>query len=316
MSQGAEAGEQASSAMRQLLEAPKLALDRAPVLQAIFDRMAAECADEMRAFCTSTCTFMLNGIKAGNTWDLLEPYEDGFGAFFLAVEWDALVVIGCDRRFVFSIIEAMYGADGTEAPYESGRPFTALEIRVVREILGRAAAALQAQVATVAPTTLKLERTETSLDFATIGLRDAPAIMAQLISQVMDGGGRMFVLIPNAALAPFRKRLERDRPVETPAVDPSWSRQMQLELGRTEVLLTAAMDGPQMTLEQICALRPGQLLVLKSTPETPLAVEAEEHLLFRATLGQSKGAFTIRIERKVDEREELLSNILAGDEAG
>ena len=231
MAKGADATNTANSGMRQLLEAPKLALDRAPVLQAIFDRLAGACADEMRAFCHAPCTFMLNGIKAGSTWDLLEPYEDGFGAVYYSPEWDAHIVIGCDRRFIFSIIEAMYGADGAEAAYESNRAFSALEVRAMKAVLGRAAVALQTQFGVVATTSFKFERAETALDFATIGLADAPALMAQLISQVMDGGGRLFVLIPNAALAPLRKRLERDRPAEPPrsisrlvAADPNGAR--------------------------------------------------------------------------------------------
>ena len=308
--------ERPGDGMRRLLDAPKIALDKAPVLQAVFDRLATECADLMREFSSASCTFMLNGISTGNTWDLLEAYETGIGGIFLATEWDARIVLGCDRRFVFSIVEAMYGADGTEAPFESDRPFSALEVRVIKEVLAAAARVLERQLAGVCPTSLMLERTETTLDFSTIGLSDAPALMAQLISQVMDGGGRLFVLIPNAALAPFRKRLERDRPSEPARVDPTWSRHIQAELGRAEVQISAVLDGPSLTLARLGRLRPGQILVLDATPDSAIALEAEGQVLFKAKVGQSRGAFTVSIERRIDEREELLSDILGGAEPG
>lgn len=301
--------------LKQLIEAPKPALDKAPVLQAVFDRLASSCADGMREFCSAPCTFILNGISSGSTWDLLEAYETGFGAIFLSPEWDARIVIGCDRRFAFSIVEAMFGADGSEAPLEGDRPLTALEGRVVREILINTAVALQGQLAPICSTTFTFERTETTLDFSTIGLRDAPALMAQLIIQVMDGGGRLFVLIPNSALAPFRKLIERDRPVVASHVDPAWSRQLQLELGRAEVELCAVLEGPQMSLGAISRLRPGQILPLNASPSTPIGLQVEDKGLFTAKLGQSKGFFTVCIDRRVDEREELLSEILSSQPA-
>jgi flagellar motor switch protein FliM len=298
--------------LKRLIDAPKLAFDKAPVLHAVFDRLAGSCADGMRSFCSAPSTFMLNGLSSGSTWDLLEAYETGFGAIFHSPEWDARIVIGCDRRFAFSIVEAMFGADGSEPPLDGDRPLTTLEGRIVREILIDTAAALRAQLAFICDTTFHFERTETSLDFSTIGLSDAPAVMAQLIIQVMDGGGRLFVLIPNNALAPFRKRLERDRPPEAVHVDSAWSRQLLLELGRTEIELKAVLDGSQLSLKAMSRLQPGQILPLDASSSTPIGLEAEDKVLFMAKLGQSKGYFTVCIERRVDEREELLNELLGG----
>lgn len=311
MATGNGLGNKPVDGVKQLIEAPKLALDKAPVLQAVFDRLASSCSDGMRTFCSAACSFMLNGVSSGNTWDLLEAYETGFGAIFYSPEWDARIVIGCDRRFAFSIVEAMFGADGSESPLESDRPLTSLECRLVREILINSADGLQRQFASICNVSFHFERTETTLDFSTIGLSDAPALMAQLIIQVMDGGGRMFVLIPNGALAPFRKQLERDRPLEPVQVDPAWSRQLLLELGRAEVELKAVIEGSDMSLQALSRLHPGQIIPLHASQNTPIGLEAEDKVLFTAMLGQSKGYFTVCIQRRVDEREELMSEILA-----
>ena len=301
--------------LRQLIDAPRLALDKAPVLHAVFDRFCAAAADGMRAYCSNACTFKMNGIAAGNTWDLLEAYENGFGAFFHAPEWDARIIIGCDRRLVFSIVEAMYGADGTESPNESDRQLTALEIRVMREIATTAAEWLRQQLVPVCQTSFIYERTDTTLDFSTIGMRDAPAIRAQFVGQIINGGGRLFVLVPNAALTPFRKRLEQAGPTETHNVDPVWAQTMQRELSRTQVEITATLEGPQMTLAALSMLRPGQIIALNSSADSLTALEVEDQVLFMAKLGQAKGDFTVCIERRLDEREELLNQILGGSTA-
>jgi flagellar motor switch protein FliM len=59
-------------------------------------------------------------------------------------------------------------------------------------------------------------------------------------------------------------------------------------------------------------LQPGQILPLDASSSTPIGLEAEDKVLFMAKLGQSKGYFTVCIERRVDEREELLNELLGG----
>lgn len=298
--------------LRHLIDAPKFALDKAPVLHAVFERFCSAIAEGMRQYCATPCAFMMNGIAAGHAGDLLAACQNDFGAIFHSPEWDARTVIGCDRRFAFAIIEAMYGADGTEPPHESDRQLTALEIRVMREIAATTAQLLREQLAPICQTSFVFERTETTLDSSTIGMSDAPAIMAQFESRIMNGGGRLFVLIPNAALLPFRKRLERPEPADTQTVDPVWAQTMQRELNRTQVEITATLEGPQMTLAALSQLRAGQIIALNSSAHAPMALEVEDQVLFMAKLGQAKGVFTVCIERRLDERAELLSQILGG----
>ena len=118
-----------------MFEPAKLALDRAPVLRGVFDRLAGSCGDALRQICVPPCTFMLNSVTTGNTWDLVEGYEDGICGIYYSVDWDARIIIGLDRRFVFSLAEAMYGGDGTEASYESDRQFSSIECRAMKEML-------------------------------------------------------------------------------------------------------------------------------------------------------------------------------------
>jgi flagellar motor switch protein FliM len=316
MSQQAHTTGSSQAAARTLIEAAKFSLDRAPVLQALFERLAGMCGEGMRALCTPACTFMSNGLSIGSTWDLVEPYEDGLGGIYYAREWDARIIIGCDRRFVFSLVDAMFGGDGTEPPYAGDRAYSTIEIRSLKEALGVAATALQTLFLPIAPTAFALERIETRLDFSTLGVGDAPAVMAQFVVQLLDGGGRLFVLIPQAALAPFRKRFEREPPPDSPNNDPVWSRQMQTEIGRAEVPLYGTMDGPSITLAAIAAFKVGQILNLGVTPESLVTLEGEGQALFRCRLGQSKGLFTLRVEESVDEQQLLLSEIINGSRTG
>src|SRR5688572_33193103 len=86
--------------VQKLLEPPKLSIDRLPVLHTIFERVATICSEHLRQYCAAPTTFFVNQVKTGNSWDILESYEDGVAVVYYIPEWDANVLIWVDRTFV------------------------------------------------------------------------------------------------------------------------------------------------------------------------------------------------------------------------
>lgn len=296
--------------VQKLLEPPKLSVDRLPVLHSIFERLASSCSEQLRQYCAAPTTIFVNQVKTGNSWDVLESYEDSIAAIYYVPEWDANVLIGVDRKFVFSLLEATYGADGSEAPFDSDRPFSNFEARFAREILSTAADELAAGFETAASISLKLARVETKLEFTILGPNDVPVVVAQLLFQVMDMGGRMFVLIPQAAVYPIRKKLEREhQPVSLPN-DPRWTRQMQRGVANTDVRLQAILEKQVMTLADVSQFQVGQVLQLRTHSHDLIGLESGSELLFRCKLAQANGNFIVVIEMPVSSRDEFLGEIL------
>ncbi|MGF1622914.1 MAG: flagellar motor switch protein FliM [Rhodomicrobiaceae bacterium] len=279
-----------------LLETPKLSIDKLPVLHSIFERVATTCSENLRRFCAAPTTFFVNQVKGDNAWDVLEDYEDAIAATFYVPEWDSTILIGVERKFVFSLIEASYGSDGTETPYESDRPFSNFESRFIKQFLIDAATALESCFESVTQVSFRLDRLETSIEFTVLGPTDMPVVVAQVLFQVMDNGGRMFILLPQAALYPIRKKLAREhQPVSHPN-DPRWAQRMQRGISTTDVTLQAVLETRTMTLGEIKNLKVGQLLQLRAHARDLIAVQAGTEQLFRARLGQSNGKFMFIIE--------------------
>ncbi len=55
-----------------LKEIAKLSLDRLPVLNSIFENMAATCVERFRDYCSPAFTAFVNQVASGDSWDLLE----------------------------------------------------------------------------------------------------------------------------------------------------------------------------------------------------------------------------------------------------
>lgn len=292
-----------------LKEIAKLSLDRLPVLNAIFETMALTCVERFRDYCSPAFSAFVNQVASGDSWDLLEASADSIAVIFYCREWDARVILGLERRLVFSVIEAMYGGDGSELPFDSTRPFTALETRIGRVVCEFAAKALQDAFGTVCEITLMPERTETALEFTTLGQNSVMMIEAKILFQVLDQGGVMFVLIPQSAMNPIRQKLERERKPLPSSVDPRWTSALTSRVSKAEIVLNAVIEGRSIPLDDILRLDVGKTIELNGTDKS-IVLECEGDRLFRGRLGQSHGHFTITVETPV--QDELTTDDVAG----
>ena len=219
---------------------------------------------------------------------------------FYCREWDARILLGLERRLIFAILEAMFGGDGSEQPFDGTRPFTALEMRVGRLVCEFAAKALEAAFGTVCEISLVYERTETALEFTTLGQNSMIMIEAKILFQVLDQGGVMFVLIPQNSMNPIRQKLERERKPVPSSYDPRWTNALTSRVSKAEVILNAVIEGKNIELDDIVRLEVGKTLELSGTDQN-IILECEGDRLFRGRLGQARGNFTITVDAPLNE---------------
>jgi flagellar motor switch protein FliM len=281
-----------------LRQAPRLPLERMPALPAVFEKVSQACIEAFRDYCAAPVTAFVNQLDLTQSWDMLEVFEDSIGVIFHASDWDVPVLIGLERRFVFALLEGMYGGDGTEKPFETSRPFTSLEMKLGRAVCDIAAAALQEALQPSAPLTLTFEKIEGRLEFTSLGPKDMTVLTVQILFQVLDQGGRLFVLIPQAGLYPIRKSFEQTRSVAAPASakDPLWQEKMQAGVSTAQVELAASLDALPMTLTDIVNLAEGDMIALADDDRNVL-LSCEGQPVFVGALGQDKGMLTVTIER-------------------
>lgn len=300
-------GKQGHAISDKLLEAAGITVDRLPMLHVIFDRVATYCADGLRQLSASPSYFSVSNIESGRIGDILEFYEsNAVAAMFHAVEWDTRILVGFDRDFIFTMVEVLFGSDGAEPPVDEERAFSNIEMRVAETLFAEAGKALGSAFAPVARSSFKLERMETRMDFAIIGRRNNMSVVAKLLIQALGRGGEMFVIIPQSALSPMRQNLAHVLSGDGGGVDPRWTRQMEAEVRRTRVDLTAILEERMITLGDVARLEVGQILELQATPQTPVRLQCNGQPLYSCRLGQSGGVYTLRIEDEIDPQQEFI----------
>ena len=136
-----------------LLDAAGLSVDRLPMLHVIFDRMSTSCAEHLRHMAASPMYYSLSGIESGRITEILEMYEaNAVAGIFHAPEWDSHILIGFDRDFIYTMVEVLFGSDGSEPPVEEARGFSNIELRMAQTLFEQVAKALQASFSLIADT--------------------------------------------------------------------------------------------------------------------------------------------------------------------
>ena len=294
-----------------LLDAGGLSLDRLPMLHVIFDRMSTSCAEHLRHMAASPMYYSLSGLESGRITEILEMYEaNAVAGIFHAPEWDSHILIGFDRDFIYTMVEVLFGSDGSEPPVEEARGFSNIELKMAQTLFEQVAKALQASFSLVVDTKFKLERIETRMDFAVIGRRNNQAVAAKFLLQALNRGGEMFVIIPQSVLNPMRKALSHVVTGESSGRDPRWMKQIATEVKKTEVTLKAVLEERFLTLGEIADLKIGDVIELQATPRSRVKLESNQHGLFWCHIGQSDGSYVLKVDEHIDQEKEFLDDVL------
>ncbi len=294
-----------------LLDAAGLSVDRLPMLHVIFDRMSTSCAEHLRHMAASPMYYSLSGIESGRITEILEMYEaNAVAGIFHAPEWDSHILIGFDRDFIYTMVEVLFGSDGSEPPIEEARGFSNIELRMAQTLFEQVAKALQASFSLIADTKFKLERIETRMDFAIIGRRNNQAVAAKFLLQALNRGGEMFVIIPQSVLNPMRKALSHVVTGESSGRDPRWMKQIATEVKKTEVTLKAVLEERFLSLGEIADLKVGDVIELQATPRSRIKLEGNHQGLFWCHIGQSEGSYVLKVDEHIDQEKEFLDDVL------
>ncbi|WP_114943982.1 flagellar motor switch protein FliM [Microvirga calopogonii] len=294
-----------------LLDAAGLSLDRLPMLHVIFDRMSTSCAEHLRHMAASPMYYSLSGLESGRITEILEMYEsNAVAGIFHAPEWDSHILIGFDRDFIYTMVEVLFGSDGSEPPVEEPRGFSNIELKMAQTLFEQVAKALQASFSLVVDTKFKLERIETRMDFAVIGRRNNQAVAAKFLLQALNRGGEMFVIIPQSVLNPMRKALSQVVTGESSGRDPRWMKQIATEVKKTEVTLKAVLEERFLSLGEIADLKIGDVIELQATPRSRVKLESNQQGLFWCHIGQSEGSYVLKVDELIDQEKEFLDDVL------
>jgi flagellar motor switch protein FliM len=300
-----------STAPERLFDSAGISIERLPLLRVIFDRLATHCAENARQLSTAPAYFTVSSVKTERIGAILEAAEGkAIVSMLHAQAWDARIMIGLDNKLVFGLVEALFGGDGSEPPYTENRSLTNIEMRVAQKTLDIIARSLQTALSVIQEMHFKFERLETRMDFAVIAPRNSFAVLAKLNLRILGRSGEVFVVLPQAAINPIRQSLSVDHGNDVAAADPRWSKQIETEVSKADVVVQAILEEEGFTLSDIAELKVGKILHLKSTAKSRVKLECNSEPLFWCQLGQADGKYTLKVDDIYDSEPDFLDGLV------
>lgn len=287
-------------------------VERLPMLRVAFERAAEACTEDLASVGASAPQVMLQRLESGTAGNLLGAHDGkSIVGVLHASGWSARVLVIADRNAVFAIVETMLGGDGSQPAYAVGRQLSRIERRVAATLFERVARALETAFAGIADTPFAVEATEECIDFDVFAGPNNSVVVAVLRLEVSGRGGELTVAVARAAINPLRQALGRIPRKEEPAADPQWSQQMQNEVTRAHVRLTAVLDERMGLLGEVAGFKVGQVVELNATAHGRLRLECDGEKLVWCHLGKMHGKYALRVDEPIDPEQEFLNEMLS-----
>lgn len=212
-----------------------------------------------------------------------------------------------EPTLVFAVIDSLFGGDGRFHTRIEGREFTPTEQRIIQRLLEVVFEHLEKAWAAVHPLKFNYVRAEMNTQFANIA---TPNEVVVTTTYTVDFGaditGAIHLCMPYAMLEPIRDTLFSSMQGEQMELDKRWLKLLSRQVQAADVELVTNLCQAQLRLEQILALKAGDVIPV----EIPEAVHAEVDGIpvMECRYGVFNGQYALQVLR--------LLNHSAGDEAG
>ncbi len=236
-----------------------------------------------------------------------------------AERWGSTLYLTADATLVFSVIEAMYGAQGNMGnvgSVDEDRPFGMLEQKISALLAGHLASSLDQVFAGNGRANGQAlfaagECTDTA-EFDRENFERSRLFACRIDVTAAGKTGQVHLLLPRSTHKPMQDAVAAflRRPMNQ--TDPSWAKKMRQEVSRARIELEAFIQQGSMTLDALSMLEIGQVLKLPVDAMEQVRLRAGDQQLFKCTLGKSGIHFTVKVGDPVNQEEDFIDELVAG----
>ena len=249
----------------------RLSLDKLPLLGEFFDKIATQSAETLRARASSPAQFRRRSMVSDSEEAVLGAAEGGVLVFLLRdAAWGCRIALVLDQNFVFTLIEAMLGGDGSDGPFNDARPFSTIKRGVAKGFADVVIDALNKGLTAMSPQLSSSRKSSSRSSSLFLGRLVKNAVGARLGIEALGSSGEMHMVLPQAVIERVGAHLEKSAAKEIKRADPQWSQQFERRVTGAEVLV-GIRPCYGFCLGDIAGFSPGQVL--------PLALHMQKHAI-------------------------------------
>lgn len=287
--------------LRAIIDSAMVSYERLPMLEIVFDRLVRLMTTSLRNFTSDNVEVSLDRITSVRFGDYLNSIPlPAILSVFKAEEWDNFGLFTVDSSLIYSIIDVLLGGRrGQTAIRIEGRPYTTIEVSLVKRMVELVLADAEQAFRPLSPVKFNIDRLETNPRFAAISRPANAAILVRLRIDMEDRGGTIELLLPYATIEPIRDVLLQMFMGEKFGRDPIWEGHLATEIGQAEIGVDAVLYEAELPLSQLMSLKVGDTLTLDLKSDALVSVRCGDVTLTEGRMGRMGDRVAVRVVKQL-----------------
>jgi flagellar motor switch protein FliM len=200
----------------------------------------------------------------------------------------------CDPVLVFSIIDNLFGGNGSNHVRVEGREFSPTEQRIILRLVEVIAQEYTKAWSTIYPITLEYARSEMHTQFANVATPSEIVVTATFRIEIGEGGGDLHICIPYSTFEPIRETLYSPLQGDQAEPDRRWVTLLTQQIKSATVELTAELAQQESTVRALLGLKAGDFIELSRSPTLTAKVDGVP--LFECAYGTMGARYGLRVQ--------------------
>jgi len=280
-----------------IVDSGSVAYERLPMLEIIFERLVRLLSTSLRNFFTDNVEVTLESIRSVRFGDYINSIsQPALLSVFKAEEWDNFGLVTIESALIYSVLDTLFGGKrGQPAPRIDGRPFTSIEIRLIRRVIALVLGDAEAAFKPLSPVTFTIDRVESNPRFVSISRPANAAIRVELRFDMEGRGGALHILLPYATIEPIRELLLESFMGEKLGRDPTWESHLATEVWQADVDVTCVLHETQMPLKRVMRLEIGDTLMFDARPDAAVSLRCGDFVVTDGRIGRVDGKIAVQV---------------------
>ena len=207
------------------------------------------------------------------------------------------MLLSTEMNLVLSAIELLLGGSGTTVPRE--RRLTDIDWALARHFLDRVLAQLSVVFADLAELELSANALDMHVDTAQTAPVSEPTLAFTIEARMDRESATIALLLPHAAIAPVSDRLTAREDGDAVG-DAHTADAVRSAVGRVEMTVRAEVASVELPIEEVLALRPGDVLRLDGRADAGVTIYAGDVPVHRGMPGRSGGRRAVQITHRLE----------------
>ena len=205
-----------------------------------------------------------------------------------------------ESKLVSAIVDTFFGGTGSQEAKITGRDFSAIEIRMTKNVVLSALKDLEKAWKPVHAVSTNYVRSEVNPQFAAIVPPTDIVLVILFDIELVNISGSITICLPYAAIEPIIPKLKAQFQSEEMEIDQVWVRRLRTELLQTEVEMVAELGVSDTTPGRLLEFKVGDTIMLGNDVTDPLFIKVEGVPKFKGFSGVSRGTKAIQVTEVIE----------------